>query len=141
MPARFVNKREITSLDQLTPAECEQLQLAGKAYDGEDRPVADRLAGDGTEEVEGSFQGACDHWEIVDKDQRLYDAWMLMNDSGSIFRAGSTEEVAGIVQCGLECADKAIRLEIGVAMVEAELLPPGDSDYKEFAAELAKRGS
>ncbi len=138
MAARFVNKREITSLDQLTPVECEQLQLAGKAYDGEDRPVSDRLAGDGTEEVEGSFQGSCELWEIVDADQPLYDAWMLMSDSGSIFRAHTIEEVAGIVQCGLECADPAIRLTIGVAMVEAELLPHGDSAYQEFAAELAK---
>ena len=141
MPARFVNKREITSLDQLTPVECEQLQLAGKAYDGEDRPVADRLAGDGSEEVEGSFQGSCDLWEIVDGDQPLYDAWLLMSDSGSIFRARTTEEVAGIVQCGLECDDPEIRREIGVAMVEAELLPAGDTAYKEFAAELAKRDS
>lgn len=140
MPARFVNKREITSLDQLTPVECEQLQLAGKAYDGEDRPVADRLAGDGTEEVEGSFQGSCEFWEVVDGDQRLYDAWMLMGDSGSIFRARTTEEVAGIIQCGLECEDPAIRLELGAAMVEAKLLPPGDSAYKELAAELAKQG-
>ncbi len=138
MAARFVNKREITSLDQLTPVECEQLQLAGKAYDGEDRPVADRLAGDGTEEVEGSFQGGCDFWEIVDADQRLYDAWLLMSDSGSMFRARTTEQVAEIVQCGLECDDPAIRREIGTAMVEAELLPQGDSAYKEFAAELAK---
>ncbi|MDQ3367973.1 MAG: hypothetical protein M3680_21315 [Myxococcota bacterium] len=138
MAARFVNKREITSLDQLTPVECEQLQLAGKAYDGKDRPVADRLAGDGTEEVEGSFQGGCVLWEIVDADQPLYDAWLLMSDSGSIYRARTTEEVASIVQCGLECDDPEIRREIGIAMVEAELLPPGDSAYQEFAADANK---
>ena len=64
-----------------------------------------------------------------------------MGDSGSIFRARTTEEVAGIVQCGLECDDPAFRREIGTAMVEAELLRSSDSAYKEFAAELAKSRS
>jgi len=54
-------------------------------------------------------------------------------DSGTIFRAGTTEVVAEVIQFGLECDDPEVRRELGPAMVEAGILPRSDSDYAEFA--------
>lgn len=138
MAARFVDKREIRSIEDLTEVQLEQLRLAGMAYDGEELPVAARLAED-SDPSEGSFYGFCDLWRVCDGDERLYDAWIYAVDSGSIYRANTTEEVAGIVQFGLECDDSQLRLQLGAAMVEARLLPKSDSSYQEFAAELARQ--
>ena len=137
MSVRFVEKRKITSVDELSAVERAQLQAAGKSYDGEDLPVEARLEGDGSDEIEGSFAGFCDHWKVVDGAQHLYDAWFFMVDSGAMFRAGTTDEVAAIIQFGLECEDPQLRIAIGAALVEAKLLPRGDSAYAEFAAALA----
>jgi hypothetical protein len=62
-----------------------------------------------------------------------------MSDSGTIFRAATIDKVAEIVQCGLECADRMLRAEIGPAMVEARLLPQVDASFGEFAELLAKQ--
>jgi len=37
------------------------------------------------------------------------------------------------IQCGLEVGDPEIEAVLGPAMVEAELLPHGDSEYERFA--------
>lgn len=139
MSARFVDRREVRSIDELSPVEREQLRLAGLAYDGEELAPEARLAGDGPDDEEGSFLGYCHLWRVVDGDRHLFDAWFYMVDSGSIYRAGTTERVAEIIQFGLECPDPALRAELGPAMVEARLLPRGDSSYAEFAAALARQ--
>src|SRR5689334_12349106 len=138
MPARFVEKRIISSVEELSPIEREQLRLAGKFYDGDDRPVEDRLAG-GVHENDGSLFDT-ELWKVVDGDRHLYDAWFYMGDSGTFFRAGTTEDVAMVIQCGLECEDRELRSQLGPAMVEAKLLPPSDASYAEFSAALAAQG-
>jgi hypothetical protein len=135
MPARFVEKRIISAVEELNPIEREQLRAAGKFYDGDDRPVEDRLAG-GVIEGDGSLFDT-ELWKVVDGDRHLYDAWLYMSDSGTFFRAGTTEDVAMIIQTGLECEDREIRAQLGPAMVEARLLPESDASYAEFAAALA----
>ena len=137
MPVRFVEKRIISTVEELSPTEREQLQVAGKFYDGDDRPVEDRLA-DGVDEGDGSLFDT-ELWKVVDGDQHLYDAWLYMGDSGTFFRAGTTEDVAMVIQSGLECEDPALRAQLGPAMVEARLLPQSDASYTEFAAALAKQ--
>ncbi len=140
MAVRFVDKRTLSSVEDLrSPVEREQLRVVGRLYDGEDLPAEERLAEGGPDERETSFAGFCDLWRVVDGDRHLYDAWFVMVDSGSFFRAGTTEEVAGVIQFGLECADPAVRAQVGSAMVEAKLLPRGDSSYDEFAALLAQQ--
>lgn len=140
MALQFTAKRAIRSIDDLsTESEKAQLRQAGKLWDGEDLPAEDRLAPGGPDENETSFAGFCDLWKIVDGEQHVYDAWLYMVDSGAIFRAGTTDEVAGVIQFGLECEDPDLRLALGMAMVAAKLLPPGDSSYAEFAAALAKQ--
>jgi hypothetical protein len=112
------------------------LRLAGEYYDGQPLAAADRLARDGDE---GSFYESCELWRILDGDRHAFDAWLYMGDSGTIFRAGTTNKVADIVQCGLECSDRRLRAEIGPAMVEARLLPERDASFGEFAELLAKQ--
>ena len=95
--------------------------MAGKFYDGSDLPAAARLAG-GAVEGDGSLFDT-ELWKVVDGARHLYDAWFYMSDSGTFFRAGTTEDVAMVIQCGLECEDPALRAQLGPAMVEARLLP------------------
>ena len=137
MALRFVDKRVITRVDQLTPVQQAQLRAAGMEYDGLDLPAAVRLADDGGEE---SFLGFCELWRLVEGEAHVFDAWLYMVDSGSFFRAGTEEPVGGIIQFGLEVDDPAIADRIGPAMVAARLLPRGDSDYARYAELLAAEG-
>jgi hypothetical protein len=61
-----------------------------------------------------------------------------MADSGTLFAAGTTDDIACIVQCGLQCTDPTLRVLLGAGMVEAGLLPRGDASYDEFAIALAR---
>src|SRR6187397_1834186 len=101
MPARFVEKRIISSIEELSPMERDQLRTAGKFYDGDDRPAEDRLAS-GVQEGDGSLFDT-ELWKVVDGDRHLYDAWLYMGDSGTFFRAGTTYDVAMVIQSCLEC--------------------------------------
>lgn len=138
MPARFVEKRIISLVEELNPKEREQLRVAGKFYDGSDLPAESRLAG-GVDEDDGSLFDT-ELWKVVDGGRHLYDVWFYMTDSGTFFRAGTTEDVAMVIQSGLECEDAALRTELGAAMVEAKLLPQSDGSYAEFAAVLEAQG-
>lgn len=137
MPARFVDKRIISAVEELNPSERDQLRAAGKLYDGVDRPAEDRLAG-GVVEGDGSLFDT-ELWRAVDGDKHLYDAWFYMGDSGTFFRAGTTEVIAEVIQCGLECEDPEVRAQLGPAMVAARLLPASDGSYAEFAAMLEQQ--
>jgi hypothetical protein len=98
-----------TSADALTAVQQKQLRAFGRAYDGEDLTPRARLAA-GKSVDEGSFAGFLEIVPIVDAKKRKpqYDAY-LMVDSGSIFEAGTTKQVAAIVQGGLdECHDAAL---------------------------------
>ncbi|MER5641094.1 hypothetical protein ABT095_29595 [Kitasatospora sp. NPDC002227] len=130
--ADFTNCRPMVSADSLTPVQAEQVALSGRLYDGESLPAGRRLSEDDGDEAVLNF---CELWDVVDDDGvLLYEAWFYQVDSGSIFLAGTTEVVAEIIQCGLECPDPERRSELGVAMVRAGLLPASDSAYQEFRA-------
>lgn len=125
----FANKREVTSAEQLSPHQAEQLRACGNAYDGSDLSPAELLApGDGGEAVLNHVQ----LWDVVDEDVVVYEAWFYQVDSGTIFKAGTTEIVAEIIQSGLECDDEELEKELGMAMVQAELLSPADSEYERY---------
>lgn len=127
--ADFINRRHITSAAELDPVRAEQIVLCGAAYDGEVLPADRRLSSDPDDESVLLF---CELWDVVADGSPLYEAWFYQADSGSIFLAGTTEMVAEIIQCGLECTDKEREVELGAAMVRAGLLPSGDSAYERF---------
>jgi hypothetical protein len=134
--SRFVDEREIIDAGGLSPIERAQLRAAGRLYDGEDLDAGARLAGD---DEESSFRGCCTLWRVVDGDEPRYDAWLYQVDSGTFFRAGTTEVVAEVIQFGLECADAEVRRELGPAMVAAGMLPKSDLSYAEFAGLLRRQ--
>jgi hypothetical protein len=126
-----VDEREINDPAELSPIEREQLRAAGRLYDGEDLDAEARLTDD--DQDEAGFRGFCTLWRVVDGDEVRFDAWLYQVDSGTFFRAGTTEVVAEVIQFGLECADPELRREIGPAMVEAGILPKSDLSYPEFS--------
>ena len=66
-----------------------------------------------------SFFGVVELLKIVDETgETAYDAWLYRGDSGSIFRAGTTEIVAEIIQVGLECKDPGLRDGLRTALQE-----------------------
>ena len=138
---RFADKRSFSSPADLTqPSDAAQVARAGKLYDGADLPAEERLEPGGPDASESSFAGFCDHYGILDGDTHVYDAWLYMVDSGSFFKAGTDQEVAAIIQFGLECDDPDLRRQLGPAMIEAGLLPRGDGSYDEFKAILDAGG-
>ncbi|MFD7626166.1 hypothetical protein ACFV7Q_08960 [Streptomyces sp. NPDC059851] len=132
----FTNRRDITSPAQLAPVQLEQLVLCGAAYDDEDLPAERRLNQDAPDDEAVLY--SCELWDVVAADgSPVYEAWFYQSDSGSIFLAGTTEMVAQIIQCGLECEDAEREGELGAALVRAGLLPPGDSEYRRFSGAAA----
>ena len=137
--SRFSDEREITSAGELSAVEREQLRAAGRLYDGQDLSAEERLT-ENPENEELSFAGFVSHRRVVDGAEHRYDAWLYQVDSGTIFRAGTTEVAAEIIQFGLEPHSDEARRELGPAMVAAGLLPRSDSCYAEFSALLAAEG-
>jgi hypothetical protein len=50
----------------------------------------------------------CEVWRVVDDGRHLFDAWLYMGDGGTIFEAGTSNEVAEVIQDYLEFDDDAI---------------------------------
>jgi len=114
---------------RLAMIERDQLRVAGKRYDGRDLTSGRRLAPVG----DGALADIV-RWRLVDGGRHRFDAWLYAANSGTVFRVGTTEVVAEIIEGGLQCGDAELRLELGRAMVAANLLPVTDRSYGEFAA-------
>jgi hypothetical protein len=104
MRIHFTNCRTPQSVGELGLLERRQLREAGIRYDGRDLPAAARLA---EGEDPGSFRGYLELWDVEEDGQHRYDAFMYMADSGTVFRRGTVEVVAEVVQCGFEGRDRA----------------------------------
>lgn len=106
----------------LGPVAEEQVRLAGRAWDGVDRPAEDRLDG----EIEGSFAGSLEHRVLGDADapgvEPLFDVLRYEGDSGTIFRAGTAVVVGAIAYGNVEMKDVRVRTAIQEA-VAAEVEP------------------
>jgi hypothetical protein len=103
--------------DRLSAMQQKQLRAFGRAYDGDDLTAKQRLA-PGKDVESGSFAGALEIVPILDAKTRkpLFDAFLTI-DSGSIFKAGTTTEVAAIIQGGLEqCKDPALQAALTKAL-------------------------
>jgi hypothetical protein len=110
-PARPNGGERLSALQQ------KQLRAFGRAYDGDDLTAKQRLA-PGRDVEQGSFAGELEIVPILDAKTRktLYEAYLAI-DGGSIFEAGTTTEVAAIVQGGLEqCKDPALQAALAKAL-------------------------
>jgi hypothetical protein len=95
------------TLAGLTALQQEQLRVAGRKYDGQDLPAAGRLDAGGDEGV--TFHGFLELVEYLDEaGAPAFEGVLYMVDSGTIFKAGTTDAVAEIIQFGLECPDPAL---------------------------------
>ncbi len=111
---RIGSRRSPSAATELSPTERLQICAAGTAWDGEELTAEDRLADDGSEH---SFRGCAEILRLDDEDGNpVYDAWLYAEDAGAVYVAGTTNEVAAIVQGGVECPD------VGLAAVLVDLL-------------------
>jgi hypothetical protein len=105
-----------TTAAELSDLEREQLRTAGRGYDQQDLDDEARLADDGSETT---FRGSFEVRSIADAGgSPVYDALLYYLDEGSIFRAGTTEEIGGMSQGGVVLKDRndALRLALQVAV-------------------------
>jgi hypothetical protein len=65
---------------------------------------------------------------VIDGPRRVFDAWFSWATADRSFARAPHNNVAGIVQGGVECTGRQLRARLGVALVAAKLL--------EFAAML-----
>jgi hypothetical protein len=87
-----------STVKELDAIEKKQLRLAGKSWDGKDRPVEERLGKDET-----AFSGILEKRTLAGADGKpRYDAWLFAGDSGAYFDAGTTKEIAGMIQGSVE---------------------------------------
>jgi hypothetical protein len=112
-----------TQLKDLTPLQQKQLVVAGKWYDGKSWPAAVRLGlevpkGRRPETFEGSFAGYLEVRELADASGKAaFTAFLYLVDSGTVFRAGTTEPVASIVQSSLDLVtDPALKEALQVVI-------------------------
>ena len=64
-------------------------------------------------------------WDVLDGDgEMVYEAWFYMGDSGTIFRAGTLNVVAEIVQGGIEPPrhSRGRSVEVDVEVLRAALI-------------------
>jgi hypothetical protein len=120
---RFVNPRKPESAEDLSPIQRQQLERAGKLYDGnalsaEERLSPDREPGDG--EDEGGFHGMLEIWDVEENGEHAYDAFLYMVDSGTVFRRGSLDVVAERIQVYFEAPDADFASYLQEAYEQAE---------------------
>lgn len=113
----FGKGRKPISADELSVVQQKQLCAFGRAYDGQKLTAKARLT-PGKDIESGSFSGAIEIAPLFDKksQKHLYDAFLTV-DSGSFFKAGTTTQVAAIIQGGLEeCKDPMLHEAIERAL-------------------------
>lgn len=120
---RFLNPRKPASAEDLSLTQRQQLERAGKLYDGnelsaEERLSLDRQAGDG--EDEGGFHGMLEIWDVEENGEHAYDALLYMVDSGTVFRRGSLDVVAERIQVHFDAPDEGFAAALQEAHEQAE---------------------
>ena len=85
---------------------------AGKAWDGRRLGAARRMSTK-AEDEDVSFAGSLRIRVLAGSDgERRYDVLEYAGDSGTVFRSGTIEVVAELIQCGLEGGDASLRRAI-----------------------------
>lgn len=98
--------------EELSPVEREQLLIACANWDGNEVPLEQRLPPTPQEATPEDAQreecvaGVVDLYKIDDEQgQPAYDAFVFLHDDGTVFRAGTTQIVATMIQGSLMCRD------------------------------------
>lgn len=92
-----------------------QLLAAGRAYFGKKVPLSRLLSLNPNDEQ--SLRAVLSYRALADaKGKHVHDVWEYAGDSGSMFRAGTTEEVAAVTQGDVECDDAALKDALEMAL-------------------------
>jgi hypothetical protein len=120
------------SIDDLDATAKKQLRIAGRGYDGHDLPAKKRLEANGEET---SFARFVEVRRVVDAAGKpLYDLWIYMVDSGSIFDAGTTNEMGGIAQGGVVLKTPNVPLRVALQALTLKSPPKPSKRPKPKAA-------
>jgi hypothetical protein len=129
--------RDADVLD-LGPVAHEQLRIAGRSWDGLDLEPEERLDG----EREDTFAGTLVLSTFADETGApLFDVLAYAEDSGAIFRAGTTELVGAITYGKVEMTDRRGRaaLQGALAVVSAPPAPRKKTSAKKKAGAAKKK--
>jgi hypothetical protein len=115
---KLVERRMLTTAEGLSTSDQAQLAVIGTLYFGAPGPVTidDDFEG---EPLAARVLSTVDVWKVMDGSTHAYDVWTYMGDSGTVFRAGSAESVAEVIQGSLECDDDALGTELDEAIYAA----------------------
>jgi hypothetical protein len=120
MSLRFVRPRAPRSVADLSAVERKQLAACGKRWDGKAWSAERRLQPSETPE-EGNFYGSgLTQWDCVSGGVVLYDVWLYMVDSGTIFEPGKLRVAAEIIQSEVRCKDPLLAPLLKAAWRAAE---------------------
>ena len=103
-----ISSTQLSVDDELEPIVVAQIETAGRSYDGQAMSAQERLSADPDDER--SFNGRLELRKLREaKSGKAYDAYLVHPDTATVFTAGTTEEVACMIQGGVECKDEALR--------------------------------
>lgn len=102
MAMKWTSKRTPHSIDDLTTSDRAQLLVISRLYFGEERAIETLVPPEGPAGYEEDFLFGLSVSAILEDGVHAYDAWSYAADSGTFFRAGTTEVVGEIIQCGFE---------------------------------------
>lgn len=106
---------------ELTSSQRKQLVEMGHGYDGKRLPAASRF-GDGEDAHASSLLIR----ELLDARGKVaYEAMTWLADDGCVFVAGTTKEVASLVQHGVECDDPSLEKALEKALSQRPKKSPG----------------
>jgi hypothetical protein len=89
-----------------------QLEAANRRYGGHKMTTREIFAAQ-AQEGEVILPRLTERLTVEDDNKKhVYDVWLYMGDSGTVFKAGRTVVVAEIVQGGLECKSLALKLAL-----------------------------
>jgi hypothetical protein len=112
VPRLRVAGRASIKLDGLDATARAQLGIANERYGG-GKKTADALFAEEATAEEQIKPSSTERMRVEDeRGNHLYDAWLYMADSGTIFAAGTTQIVAEVVQFGVECRDDKLRIAL-----------------------------
>jgi len=133
---KLEERRALTTTEGLSDADNAQLQKIAKLYFGSPGPVTidDDFAGDA---LASRVLMVVDLWKVFDGATHAYDLWEYMSDSGTVFRAGSTEVVGEIIQEGLECEDPSLIDALATAIADSRTKPADAAPAKKGSAKKA----
>jgi hypothetical protein len=114
-----IKPRSAKALDAIGRA---QLEEANGRYGGKSLTAEQIFETDESAE-ETILPAYLERWRVNEGKKWMYDAWLYMSDSGSIFEHGTTNVVAEVIQCGVESDDVTLRQALSQAMATRDRAP------------------